>query len=292
MVITKYKLKDMLSHLCSIAGTSRSGYYRYFSKAGEETHRKREERDKVLREIVQMGYDFKKRSKGARQIKMTLAGEFGIVMNLKCIRRIMRKFGIVCTYRKPNPYKRIIKATREHTVVPNHLCRDFKQGIPGKILLTDITYVPQPNGNWAYLSTIKDASTGEVLAHNLSQSLDMPLVTDTMEKLKATGMAFPEGAMIHSDQGGHYTSPVFQNIVKSMGLVQSMSRRGNCWDNAPQESFYGHFKDEADFKVCKTFEELREEIDSYMDYYNNFRYQWNLKKMTPIQYRDHLLSQL
>ena len=262
MVITKYKLKDMLSHLCSIAGTSRSGYYRYFSKAGEETHRKREERDKALREIVQMGYDFKKRSKGARQIKMTLAGEFGIVMNLKCIRRIMRKFGIVCTYRKPNPYKRIIKATREHTVVPNHLCRDFKQGIPGKILLTDITYVPQPKGNWAYLSTIKDASTGEVLAHNLSQSLEMPLVTDTMEKLKATGMAFPEGAMIHSDQGGHYTSPVFQNIVKSMGLVQSMSRRGNCWDNAPQESFYGHFKDEADFKVCKTFEELREEIDS------------------------------
>ncbi len=71
-----------------------------------------------------------------------------------------------------------------------------------------------------------------------------------------------------------------------------MSRRGNCWDNAPQESFFGHFKDETNIKACKTFEDLQAEIDDYMIYYNNFRYQWNLKKMTPVQYRNHLLSYL
>ncbi len=69
-----------------------------------------------------------------------------------------------------------------------------------------------------------------------------------------------------------------------------MSRRGNCWDNAPQESFFRHFKDEANIKVYKTFEELQWEIDDYMIYYNNFRYQWNLKKMTPVEYRNHLLN--
>ncbi len=69
-----------------------------------------------------------------------------------------------------------------------------------------------------------------------------------------------------------------------------MSRKGNCWDNAPQESFFGRMKDEVDFKLCSTFEELQLEIDKYIAYYNNYRYQWNLKKMSPVQYRNHLLQ--
>ncbi|WP_027632992.1 IS3 family transposase, partial [Clostridium hydrogeniformans] len=93
-----------------------------------------------------------------------------------------------------------------------------------------------------------------------------------------------------SDQGVHYTSPIFQNKVKKNKLGQSMSRRGNCWDNAPQESFFGHLKDEVDIKACDTFEDLVKEIDDYIDYHNNFRGQWNLKKMTPVQYRNHLLN--
>lgn len=68
-----------------------------------------------------------------------------------------------------------------------------------------------------------------------------------------------------------------------------MSRKGNCWDNAPQESFFGHMKDEIDYKNCNTFEELQILVDDYIDYYNNFRYQWNLKKLTPIQFRNQLL---
>jgi transposase InsO family protein len=288
----KYKLKNMLSYLCSLTGTSRSGYYRYFSEKGEESRRKHEQREEELRKTIQKAYDFKRRKKGAKQIKMTLAGQFKIVMNLKCIRRIMKKYHIVCPYRKPSPVRKALKATLEHAVVPNRLNRNFRQGIPGMVLLTDITYVPHHSGRWAYLSTIKDASTSEILAHNLSYSLEMPLVTNTLKKLMATGITFPEGAFIHSDQGSHYTSPIFQNMVKSIGLGQSMSRKGNCWDNAPQESFYGHFKDEAELCTCRTSDALEEEIDDYIDYYNNFRYQWDLKKMTPAQYRDHLLSQL
>jgi len=69
-----------------------------------------------------------------------------------------------------------------------------------------------------------------------------------------------------------------------------MSRRGNCWDNAPQESFFGHFKDEVDFSSLKTLEELKAKINHYMVYYNNYRYQWNLKRMAPVQYRNHLLA--
>ena len=89
---------------------------------------------------------------------MTLENQFGIIYNLKRIRRIMKKYQIVCPIRKANPYRRMMKATHEHRTLPNLLNRNFKQGIPGKVLITDITYLIYGKGNRAYLSTIKDAS--------------------------------------------------------------------------------------------------------------------------------------
>lgn len=222
---------------------------------------------------------------------MTLEGQYNIVYNLKRIRRIMKKYNIICPIRKANRFRRMMKATREHTVVPNLLNREFKQGIPGKVLLTDITYLFYGKGKKAYLSTIKDGSTNEILAYNVSSSLALDLATDTLHKLKKNRrVSIPKEAFIHSDQGVHYTSPIFQALVKKYKMGQSMSRRGNCWDNAPQESFFGHFKDQAHLKACNTFEDLKKEIKQYMIYYNNYRHQWDLKKMTPVQYRNHLLN--
>lgn len=183
------------------------------------------------------------------------------------------------------------KATQEHRVVPNKLQRDFKKGIPGLVLLTDITYLPYGRSEMAYLSTILDASTGELLTHNVSNRIDLSLATDTIKSLmKQRRLKLHKNAFIHSDQGSHYTSPKYQKLLKRKGLGQSMSRRGNCWDNAPQESFYGHMKDHVRSRECSTLEELKLEIDRYIHYYNHHRYQWGLKKMTPVQYRNHLLS--
>lgn len=238
----------------------------------------------MLRDTILKAFNFKRRKKGARQIKMTLAGCFGIVYNLKRIRRIMKKFKIICPIRKANPYRRMMKATKEHTVLPNLLNREFKQNIPGKVLLTDITYLFYGNGKKAYLSTVKDSSTNEILAYNISDKLTLDIATDTIHKLiNNRKLKLSKFAFIHSDQGTHYTSPKFQSLVKKYKLGQSMSRRGNCWDNAPQESFFGHFKDEAYIKSCQTLNELKKEIKNYMIYYNNYRYQWGLKKMTPVQ---------
>ncbi len=93
-----------------------------------------------------------------------------------------------------------------------------------------------------------------------------------------------------SSKGITYTDNFKEIFIAS--YTSGKLPRENCWDNAPQESFYGHFKDEAELRTCRTSEELEEEIDDYIDYYNNFRCQWDLKKMTPAQYRDHLLSHL
>lgn len=281
----------MVSYLCDVAGVSRSGYYRYFSLENRKTNEIRNQNDEILRDNILKAYKFKGRKKGARQIKMTLQSQFNINYNLKRIRRIMKKYGIYCPIRKPNPYKRMMKATREHSVLTNSLNRQFKQSIPAKVLLTDITYLFYGDGKKAYLSTIKDGSTNEILAHNLSESLSLDIAIDTIHKLmKNTEVTLSEDAFIHSDQGVHYTSPKFQKLVKDCKLGQSMSRRGNCWDNAPQESFFGHFKDEAHIKSCQSFDELKYEIDDYMNYYNIYRNQWDLKKMTPVQYRNHLLD--
>lgn len=211
-------------------------------------------------------------------------------MNHKKIIRIKLKYRLFTKIRKINPYKAIMKKTQEHRTCDNILNREFKQTIPGKAFCTDITYLPF-NHRLAYLSVIKDVASREAVAWQLSSHLTMGLVLKTVEKMKKNQPIFAlDHVLIHSDQGFHYTNPEYILKIKEFNMVQSMSRKGNCIDNAPMESFFGHFKDDVDYKTCKTFEELESLTDEYMHYYNNERHQWNLKKMTPVEYRNHLLK--
>ncbi len=287
-VIKKYRFKNVIRYLCELSGVSRSGYYYYLASNNKRTERNQHDlkhRDLILKVFSRRGY-----KKGSRSIKMILESEFCIIYSLKHIRRIMNKYEIICPHRKPNPYKKIAKATKEHHVVKNILNREFKQATPGKVLLTDITYLPYGNSKLAYLSTIKDSSTNEILAYQTSDRITLDIALDTIKKLvQNRRVMLTKDSYIHSDQGSHYTSPTFQKLLIKHKLGQSMSRRGNCWDNAPQESFYGHMKDEIDLKSCTNLKSVKKMIDNYMIYYNNYRYQWNLKKMTPVQYRNHLL---
>lgn len=285
-VIKDYKLSRVISHLCKVVGVSRSGYYRYQST---ENHRnKRNAEDQADFELIYKAFTYKNVTKGSRGIYMVLKNVLGVVFNRKKIQRLMRKFELVCPVRRANPYKRIAKATKEHSVVPNLLERKFKEGSAAQILLTDITYIPL-SGSFAYLSAIKDSVTNEILAYHLSKSIKLELATETIEKLLLKhGDRLTSCSYIHSDQGSHYTSPRFQKQLKKACLGQSMSRRGNCWDNAPMESFFGHMKDEVNFTKCSCFEDLELVIDEYIDYYNNYRFQWSLKKLTPVMYRNQL----
>lgn len=287
--IEQNQIKQMTKYFCELLGVSRSGYYSYQKAAGSRLER--EQKDLEAKEIILKAFNRRGYKKGSRSIKMILEHEYDLNFSRKKIQRIMNKYEIVCPHRKSNPYKKIAKATKEHQVVPNKLNREFKQGVPGKVLLTDITYLPYNGNNMAYLSTVKDASTNEILAYHVSDRITLDIAIKTIHKLKNNKkISLHSDAFIHSDQGSHYTSPRYQKLLKKYELGQSMSRRGNCWDNAPQESFFGHLKDEVDYKSCKTLKELKAKINHYMVYYNNYRYQWNLKKMTPIQYRNHLLA--
>lgn len=273
---------------CEVLEVSRSGYYNYLKGLGSRNVR--EEEDQAWRIQIEEAYSYRGYKKGSRSIVMYFKNILGITVNRKKVQRLMRKFNIFCPIRKANPYKRMAKATQEHSTVENQLERQFDQGIAHKVLLTDITYLPGSDGFMGYLSTVKDGATKEILAHYVSDNLKLDISLNTIDRLmSAHGATLHKDAFIHSDQGVHYTSPKFHKKLGDNHLGQSMSRRGNCWDNAPQESFFGHLKDEIEYKDCANLEELRAIIDDYIDYYNNERGQWNLKKLPPVRYREQFL---
>ena len=221
---------------------------------------------------------------------MILENDYGKIMNHKKIRRIKNEYGLKTKIRRKNPYKAMAKKTQEHSTCPNILDRKFDVLTPYEVYSTDITYLFYGKGKKAYLSAVKDLATKEIVGHYLSRNIDMELVFNTLAKtIEITPASSFEFLMMHSDQGFHYTNPSFRQKLKDLKITQSMSRKGNCLDNAPIESFFGHFKDELDYSNCDTFEELEKKVNAYIYDYNNNRYQWNLKKMTPVQYRDHLL---
>jgi transposase InsO family protein len=214
----------------------------------------------------------------------------GILMNIKKIRRLMKKYQLVCPIRKANPYRQMMRAIQTSHRADNIVNRNFTQAGPRTILLTDITYIPDEEG-YCYLSSVKDAVTRECLAHVLSRSMEEEFVLETIEQLMSRhGFSMNAKTLIHSDQGPHYTSVRFIDLLKDKKLRQSMSRRGNCWDNAPKESFFGHMKDELKIHRDMSFEEILVEVDDWMDYYNNDRYQWGLAKLSPREFYEYLMT--
>ena len=277
-----------VKEMCELAGVSRSGYYAW--KNALDKRRERELKDKADFDLILSVYNQRGYSKGVKAIHMGLLHlDPPVVMNIKKIRRIMRKYKLMCPIRKPNPYKQLARHLAENAVAPNLLQREFESYGPRAVLLTDITYLPYAEGQNAYLSTVLDAYTKEILAWVVSDSLEVEFVIETMRQLDRNyGSELSDAAVIHSDQGCHYTSHAFQGILADLDLIQSMSRRGCCWDNSPMESFFGRLKDHIrdDIASCTSVSEIRETVRDYIDYYNNDRYQWDLAKLSPREFYE------
>ena len=278
-----------ITELCSIARVSGSGYYNRVNskdKRDEQERKDRHDFELILEAFSHRGYD-----KGVRGIHMRLLHmDPPILMNVKKISRLVHKYNLICPIRQANPYRRMAAALKTNNVADNLVNREFEEHGPRSILLTDITYIPY-NGTFAYLSTIIDAFTKQVLSYAISDNLKLDFVLLTVEQLiRNHRISLDEETIIHSDRGVHYTSYKFIEIVKDSNLRQSMSRRANCWNNAPQESFFGHMKDEIDVSNCTDFCEVKDIIDDWIDYYNNERYQWDLAKLSPNEYYSYITT--
>ena len=273
-----YSIQSILKKI----GLSRSSYYSILSN---DNYGMKDKQDEIDFQYIKTVMDYKGFKKGSRTIYMMLPGMCGVHFGRAKILRLMKKYGFVCTVRKERPESKTSKENLKKNRKPNLLRRRFRLARPNEILLTDVSYLKYSTNKTEYFSCIKDAVTGRIVNHVISSTNDLSLATDTIACLDST-----ENTLFHSDQGTLYFNDEFQNKLKELGYEQSMSRRGNCWDNSSQESYFGHMKDECDFSKCSTPEDVKKKVDEYIYYYNYERPQWTRNKMTPVDYEKYLDS--
>jgi putative transposase len=193
----------------------------------------------------------------------------------------MRVLGISSIIRRRRYPKPVVACAQVKG--PNLLQRNFLATEPVQKLVTDITYLFVGKQRY-YMAAIVDLFNNQVVSYHLSNSPDLQLVLTTLDKW-LTKEKDVQGAIVHSDQGGTYTSPIYSNVLKHHGIIQSMSRPGSPLDNAPMESFFGHLKCEAIYpNDIRTFEELQFIIDEYIAFYNNERPQTRLNGCAPVEF--------
>ena len=273
-----YSIRSILKRI----GISKSSYYSILSN---DNYGMKERQDEIDFQHIRKVMDYKGFRKGTRTIYMMLPDICGVHFGRNKILRLMRKYNCICAIRRERTELKSNRQNLKNNRKPNLLKRRFRLARPGEILLTDVSYLKYGLNRTEYLSCIKDAVSGRVVSHITSPGNDLNLAMDTIDTLDPS-----DDAIFHSDQGSLYFNDLFQGRLKELGYRQSMSRRGNCWDNASQESFFGHMKDECDLSGCSTSEEVKERIDDYVYYYNNERPQWTRNKMTPAEYEDYLNS--
>lgn len=245
------------------------------------------ERDLLSLKVIMKHFERGKLKSGIRQIAMEIERKEGVVFNHKKIARIKKKFGLKTQIRKINKYRYFAKKKQEHESCPNILERNFKNLKPDQVYSTDITTIKY-RGRKAYVAAVKDLGTKEIVGLSVSNRIDLELSNSAI--LNALGKLSPQKRkklVVHSDQGFHFTHVSFRNILDSNGVLQSMSRKGNCLDNAPIESFFGLIKDHLELKSCKTIVDVENEVTKKINYYNNDRPQASLKKKPPTEYRRH-----
>lgn len=278
-----YTIRKVLEKI----GLAKSTYYALLGN--EEYGRGKERREKQEKEdleLIRQTAGYKGYAKGYRQVYMMLEQVTGKSLSLNRVRTLMRRHGLSPGIRKPSRNRKACRELIGRNIRPNLLERKFRLYRPNEVRLTDVTYLDYGEGQRAYGSASIDPVTGRLICFVVSGNNDLQLALDTLKAMD--NYPAVNGGILHSDQGILYFTDDFQDEVTIHGLIQSMSRRGNCLDNAPQESFFGHFKDECPYRKCQTLEELQSTIDAYRVYYNEERHIWGHRQMTPAAYEEYL----
>ena len=250
----------------------------------------RDDHDNENVKPIRLIFEQKKRKVGIRQLQMLLSKKLNLTVNRKKIARLKKKFGLLTLIRMRATY-RYLKATgREHWVCPNILQRRFHPQKCDQIYSADITELKYDGGHKkAYLAAFKDLATKEIVSYEFTKIASTDLVVRAFEKAIINIPGNDRGNLIvHTDQGFQFTSTAYRSRVAESGATQSMSRRGNCHDNAPIESFFGYLKDHIELESVSSFEDMKKHVTAEIVYYNRERPQIGLNKMSPASYRRRL----
>ncbi|WP_229245209.1 IS3 family transposase [Dyadobacter aurulentus] len=254
----------------------RSNFYYHIKNSAQAS--KYKEAKKQIRQV----YDRHKGRFGYRRITMMIR-KMGSELNHKTVLKLMKSMGLKSLIRlkRYRSYK-----GQTGRVAPNILNRDFKSEKPSQKWATDVSEF-RVKDKKLFLSPIIDLFNGEIISYNLSESANFKQVTQMLETAFKK-INKPENLVLHSDQGWQYQMSKYQKILESKGIIQSMSRKGNCLDNAIIENFFGTIKSELFYlNKYQSTDQLKEDIKEYIDYYNNDRIRLNLNGMSPAQYRAH-----
>lgn len=276
MIIHELRLNQKDLHFAlNYANIARSTYYYHISRQRKDKY---EEVRKRIKEIFTL-HNFRY---GYRRVYLQLRNE-GFTINHKTVQKLMQEMGLksIVRRKKYNSFKgEVGKAA------PNILNRNFKATKPNMKWATDLTEF-KIAGEKVYLSPIIDLFNREIISYSISKTPNVAMVLDMLKEAKKK-VKNTEKVILHSDQGYQYRSYLYQETLKDFGIIQSMSRKGNCLDNAVIENFFSIFKTE--FLYLHKFNDMdsfNKELKIYIDYYNNERIKLNLNGMSPVQYRTH-----
>jgi len=268
-----------ISVLCKALGLSRSGYHAW--KRRKPSTRKLEEERIVA--AIKSAHERGRGNYGPEKIQTEILAIDGLDVGLKRIKRLRHKHGIRCKQKRK--FKATTDSTHKMPVAPNLLNQKFEVSKPNQVWLADITYIPTDEG-WLYLAGIKDLCTKEIVGYALNERMTPDLVGRALFRAVAAKKP-PKGLIHHSDRGSQYCSKNYQKIIKQFGIKPSMSRKGNCYDNAPMESWFGTLKSElTHHRHYRTRQEAIREIVEYIEiFYNRQRRHAKLGNISPAEFR-------
>jgi len=278
--VTKYEViycrreKYPIQIMCKFFGVSRSGYYGYVRRRGLLP------RNTELAGFIAECQKSCGKTYGYRRVQIWLERKKSLHLNPKTILHIMNKYGLLSEIRRLKKYRQMGQQLHKYE---NILNRNFVADRPNAKWVTDISYIHTTQGV-LYLSMIRDLFDNSIVAYKTGTEQTVNLVLNTiklaMEKETVAGELH-----LHSDQGFQYTSQAYFNLTKDYGITPSMSRRGNCYDNALAENFFSILKTECIYRrKLSSFDEARQLIDEYIDFYNNERIQTKTH-LTPLEKR-------
>lgn len=273
-IINELRQKHPLSRLLVVANLPRSTFYYHMKRMSTP------DRHHSTKALILRIYHQHKGRYGYRRIRLACRNE-GILLNGKTVRKLMKELGISSLIR--------IKKYRSYRGAQGRTCdnllkRKFYADCPNQKWVTDVTEF-KVNGEKLYLSPIMDLYNGEIISYNLAErplpSMVRDMLSDAVEQLSEG-----ENPLLHSDQGWQYQMPRWQRWLKENGITQSMSRRGNCLDNAAMESFFGTLKSECYYQnEYNSLHQLKQDLIEYIEYYNHHRIKEKLEGLSPVQYR-------
>jgi len=280
----KLRLHYPIPFMCRMLNVSRSGYYAWRNRPPS----RRSLEEARLEAEIKAAHKRTRETCGPERLQCDLA-EHGVKVGICRIRKIRKKLGIRCKQ------KRRFKATTDSThtlpVAENLLNQQLETNGPNQAWVTDLTYIPTEEG-WLYLAGHKDLFTGEVVGYAMGPRMTRNLIMQSL--FKAVSAKRPgQGLIHHSDRGSQYCSHEYRKILDQFGMKASMSRKGNCYDNAPMESFWGMLKSELiHHRRYTTRQEAIREITEHIEvFYNRQRRQRRLGYLSPAAYERHYYAQ-